>query len=84
MNKKQNKTLELIFKQPIPSNITWKDIESLLKAVGCDISEGSGSRVRVKFDNQRAVFHRPHPQPTTDKGAVNSVKKFLMNIGVKP
>ena len=84
MNKKQNKILEQIFKQPTPSNITWNDIESLFIAVGCEISEGSGSRVRVKYKNQRAVFHRPHPKPTTDKGAVNSAKKFLKNIGVIP
>jgi hypothetical protein len=84
MNKKQNRTLEQIFKQPTPPNISWKDIESLFEAVGCEISEGSGSRVRIKYENQRAVFHRPHPKPITDKGAVSSVKKFLKNIGVKP
>ncbi|NLK59678.1 MAG: hypothetical protein GX290_01355 [Treponema sp.] len=30
----------------------------------------------------RAVFHRPHPKKITDKGAVNSVKRFLENAGV--
>jgi hypothetical protein len=37
-----------------------------------------------EYKEERAVFHRPHPQPNTDKGAVNSVKKFLQNSGVKP
>ena len=84
MNKKQQKVLQNIFKKPTASNIAWSDIESLFRAIGCDISEGSGSRVRVKLNGARAVFHRPHPTPYTDKGAVDSVRKFLMNAGVKP
>lgn len=83
MNKKNQKTLESIFKHPTPSNIPWKDIELLFKAIGCEISEGSGSRIRIKHKGERAVFHRPHPKPNTDKGAVNSVKRFLIIIGVK-
>lgn len=31
-----------------------------------------------------ATFHRPHPEPTTDKGAVKSVRRFLENAGVRP
>jgi hypothetical protein len=50
--------------------------------LGCEISEGEGSRVRIKLNETRAVFHRPHPQKTTDKGAVNSVRRFLENAGV--
>ncbi|MDR2952999.1 MAG: type II toxin-antitoxin system HicA family toxin [Treponema sp.] len=55
------------------------DIEGLLTALGSEISEGSGSRLRVKLNGVRAVFHRPHPQKTTDKGAVLSVRRFLEN-----
>jgi len=83
MNSKQRKTLELIYKKPIQADIPWSDIEGLFIALGGKISEGSGSRVRVKLNNVRAVFHRPHSQKTTDKGAVNSVRKFLENAGVK-
>jgi hypothetical protein len=31
-----------------------------------------------------ATFHRPHPSPNTDKGAVKSVRGFLKTIGVTP
>ncbi len=80
MNKK---TIENIYKRPIPNNILWADIENLFVALGAEISEGAGSRVRVKLNDARAVFHRPHPEKVTDKGAVNSVKRFLDNAGVK-
>ena len=83
MNKKNKKTIENIYKRPIPNNILWADIENLFVALGAEISEGAGSRVRVKLNDARAVFHRPHPEKVTDKGAVNSVKRFLDNAGVK-
>jgi hypothetical protein len=83
MNSKQKKTLESLFKYPIQANILWSDIESLLIALGGEISEGAGSRIRIKLNGIRAIFHRPHPQRTTDKGAVNSMKRFLENAGVK-
>ena len=84
MNSKQQKTLKEIFGIPASSQIKWKDIESLFKALGCEISEGSGSRIRVKLNDVRAIFHRPHPRPVTNKGAVESIRKFLINAGVKP
>jgi hypothetical protein len=84
MNSKHQKTFEAIFKNPIPANILWPDIESLLAALGAELSEGAGSRVRVKLKGIRAVFHRPHPQRITDKGAVGSVRRFLENAGVHP
>jgi hypothetical protein len=83
MNSKNRKTLEAIFSVPTSSNIEWKDIELLLIALGAEISEGSGSRIRIKLNNIRAVFHRPHPQKETDKGAVVSMRRFLINAGVK-
>jgi hypothetical protein len=83
MNSKNQKTLESIFKKPTPANIQWVDIENLLIALGSVITEGSGSRIRVKLNDVRAVFHRPHPEKVTDKGAVNSIKRFLENAGVK-
>jgi len=83
MNKKHRKTLELIFKRPIQANVRWDDIEKLLVALGAEISEGSGSRVRIALNDVRAVFHRPHPARETDKGALISMRKFLENAGVK-
>jgi hypothetical protein len=74
--------MELILRNPIQTGILWSDIVGLFAALGCEISEGSGSRLRVKLNEVRAIFHRPHPQKTTDKGAVNSVRRFLENAGV--
>ncbi|MEA5580157.1 type II toxin-antitoxin system HicA family toxin [Nodularia harveyana UHCC-0300] len=84
LNSKQRKTLELIFTNPVPANIIWQDIENLFAALGADISQGSGSRVRVKLNDVRGYFHEPHPEKETDKGAVKSVREFLTKAGVEP
>ena len=84
MDNKHRRVLEAIFEKPERSNIDWKDIETLFLALGAEISEGNGSRVRVALKDVRAVFHRPHPRKETNKGAVKSVRKFLEAAGVKP
>lgn len=83
INSKNIKTYKRIYQDPVQSNIDWKDIEALFEALGAEISEGAGSRVRVKLNGERAVFHRPHPESTTDKGAVKAVRRFLKNAEVK-
>ena len=84
MKSKHRKTLKAIFENPVRSNILWADIESLLIACGAEISEGRGSRVRIALGGVRAVFHRPHSRKETDKGAVVSMRRFLIEAGVKP
>lgn len=83
MNKKHQKTLQQLFQNPVQAGIAWRDIEAMLSALGAEISEGKGSRVRMALNDIRAVFHRPHPQKEIDKGAVISVRRFLKEAGIK-
>jgi hypothetical protein len=84
MKRAYRKTLESVYSHPTSANITWKDIESLLAGLGAEISEREGSRVAVVLFGEVRVFHRPHPSPKTDKGAVVAVRKWLEQHGVKP
>ena len=84
MNRKHQRTLQQVFEQPERAGIPWSSIESVLLALGAEVSEGRGSRVRVCLNGVRAVFHRPHPERETDKGAVKSVRRFLREAGVRP
>ena len=84
MKGKHAKTLDAVFADPVRANIAWSDIEALLIAAGAEISEGRGSRVRVSLDGVDAVFHRPHPQKETDKGALKSVRRYLTEAGYAP
>jgi hypothetical protein len=84
MNMKQRRTLEAIFARPVRSDVKWGDIETLLEALGAQRSEGRGSRLRYSLNGAEAVFHRPHPQPETDKGALVAVRRFLEVAGIEP
>jgi hypothetical protein len=85
VKRSHQRTLEAIFARPTSGNIRWDDIESLLIALGAEIEEREGSRVAIIFaDQPPAIFHRPHPSPMTDKGAVAVMQKWLEFLGYKP
>ncbi|WP_029919321.1 type II toxin-antitoxin system HicA family toxin [Nevskia soli] len=84
MKRKHAKTLATIFARPTSANIQWRDVEALFKSLGADIEEREGSRVAVILFGEVQVYHRPHPEPTTDKGVVASVRKWLESHGVIP
>lgn len=83
MNSKHRRTLSSLYSNTPGNNIRWNDVESLFHALGAIIVEGRGSRVCVKLNQEKAVFHRPHPQPTINKGVVNAVREFLERAGVE-
>lgn len=84
MKRKHQTTLEKIYSRPVSGSIKWADIESLFDGLGAEIEEREGSRVGVVLFGVVKVFHRPHPSPDTDKGAVAAVRKWLEENGVKP
>jgi hypothetical protein len=84
LTRKHSTILAAIFADPVRANIGWRDIEALFAACGAEITEWNGSRVRVALNGVRAVLHRPHPQEETDKGAVRSVRRFLIEAEVEP
>lgn len=84
MKKKHRKTLKRLFDRPVSGSILWRDIEALFVALGAEISEREGSRVGVFLFGEVRVFHRPHPSPETDKGAVASIRNWLQQNGVEP
>jgi len=83
LNNKHKKTLRAVFDNPVRSNIVWKDIERLFTAFGATVSQREGSRVAVLLNDVAAVFHEPHPEKETDKGAVKAVREFLKKAGVE-
>ena len=84
MKSKHRKILQAVFENPVRADILWSDVEKLLIAFGAEMKEGRGSRIRIALNKVRAVFHRPHPQKETDKGAVISMRRFLTEAGVEP
>lgn len=84
LSSKHTRTLAAIFENPVRADIRWADIDTLLRALGAEIKQGSGSRVRITLNDRRMTFHEPHPQPTIVKDAVRSIRRFLLEAGVSP
>jgi hypothetical protein len=93
MNSRQRKTREAIFAMPIPKTLLWNDIESLFRAIGCQVIEREGSRVSFRFtrineDKSTEVFredfHRPHPGKEAKAYQVEKARNFLTRMGQMP
>jgi len=84
MNSKHRKMLTAIFTDPVNGNMEWREIESLLVAIGCRIIEGKGSSVTFEKDGLRATFHRPHPDKAALRYRVKDVRNFLAELRIKP
>lgn len=98
MNRKHRQTLAAIFAKPTRANIAFSDIEALLLALGCELTEGAGSRVRfdktlVEKDQDGNVInthtlaflaHRPHPGKEAKRYQVEQARQYLQAIGEAP
>ena len=84
MRRKHQRTLELVFARPTSANFPWRDVESLCIGLGAEVTERESSRVAVVLFEEVRVFHRPHPSPYTDKGAIACIRKWFEQHGVAP
>lgn len=83
MNAAHRKTLIAIFTDPVSKSLEWRRIEALLVAIGCQVIEGNGSRVRFEKDGVVAAFHRPHPAKEAKPYQVRDARQFLESLGVR-
>jgi hypothetical protein len=82
MNRKQRKTYDAIFAEPIRRNILWNDVVALIKSLGGIVTQGDGSRVRFDLNGISLNIHSPHPQKELKKYQVKAVREFLNKAGV--
>ena len=82
MAPKHNKTLGQVFKNPVPTNIKWRDIETMLISLGAEVKERNGSRVRFTIQNVQIMLHRPHPRPETKAYVIKNVRAFLIEAKI--
>jgi predicted RNA binding protein YcfA (HicA-like mRNA interferase family) len=81
LNGKQRKTLAAIQRRPVPSGVTWVELESLLGAMGYEIMPSKGSNVTFIKDGYFWRYHRPHPRKEVDKGAIAGLVQHLKEVG---
>jgi hypothetical protein len=64
--------------------VGWRELASLLRALGAEEQPGAGSRVRFVLEGSILSLHRPHPRRDLRKYAVEDVRDFLLARGIEP
>jgi len=84
VNRKHRKTLLAIFAKPTSPSIVFNDIEVLLVALGGQVHEREGSRVKITIKEEQWRCHRPHPGKEAKRYQVEEIRELLERIGVHP
>jgi hypothetical protein len=75
-------TLEKIFRHPTSGNIDWRQVISLLDAVGTTVEEHNGN-VKVTLGAETEVHHPPRGKDI-DAQMVVDLRRMLTQAGVSP
>jgi HicA toxin of bacterial toxin-antitoxin, len=84
VNARHRKTLAAIFAKPTLASIVFADIEAMVKALGGDVTEREGSRVKIELSGHQWRCHRPHPGKEAKRYQVEEARELLERAGVKP
>ena len=84
MNIEHHKTLKQVFTKPVPTEIPWVAIESMLRGVGVKVIERPYSQIALIKDGEIMVLSRPYPKPLAVKATVKDIAAFLKAVSVKP
>jgi hypothetical protein len=75
-------TLERIFSHPSSGNIEWRQVLSLLEAVGTTTEEHNG-KVKVALGPEIEVLQPPHGKDI-DQQMIVDLRRMLKNAGLAP
>ena len=84
VNSKHRKTLRAIFAKPTSPAVVFSNIESLIVALGGEVVEREGSRVKILLRDEQWRCHRPHPGKEAKRYQVDEVRELLERVGVLP
>lgn len=82
MSHKHRNLLHSIFQDPLPSNIHWREIESLLHHLGATVEPILGARFRVVLNQYEFILHHPHHSNVCSKQEIKHLRDSLSNAGL--
>lgn len=82
MSHKHRNVLQAIFHDPLPSNIQWREVESLLNHLGASIEPSHGARFRVLLNKHEFFVHHPHHSNEFGKQEIKHLREALASAGV--
>ena len=75
-------TLNRILSHPAGGNIEWRQVKSLLEAVG-DVTEEHNGKLRVTLGDETEVLEPPHGKDI-DKQMIVDLRRMLKGAGLTP
>ena len=82
LNNHHRVTLEKIFNHPLSGNVEWRQVLSLLAAVGTTTQEPDG-KVKVELGGQTEVLQPPDDKDL-DRQLIVDLRRMLTNAGLEP
>jgi hypothetical protein len=76
------RTVEEIFAHPTSGNIEWRQVESLLAAIGRVESDGNG-KLHISVGSQPEVVMAPHGKDASVQTVVD-LRALLTRLGLAP
>jgi hypothetical protein len=61
--------------------VHWKKVEALLRHLGAEVYQGSGSTVTFVIKGRKLTVDRPHPRKECGRGLAKSTKTYLHDLG---
>lgn len=82
MGRKRDKLLDKLYSKP--KDFKWSELQALLKGLGYEELQGSGSRVKFYLDSPRSIIslHKPHPEEALKPYMIKYIIESLKEIGV--
>jgi hypothetical protein len=81
LNNDHRETLERIFSHPSSGNIEWRQVRSLLEAVGTVTEEHNG-KLKVTLGPETEVLQRPHGKDI-DQQMIVDLRRMLTRAGIR-
>jgi hypothetical protein len=78
----ERRTLDAIFRHPLPHNLEWNDVIALFERLGQVEQKGSGS-FAVTIGRERHVMHKPHTKDLASTELLE-LRHFLARAGWTP
>ena len=82
LNHHHRVTLEKIFNHPLSGNVEWRQVLSLLEAVGTTTQEPNG-KVKVELGDETQVL-QPPDHKDVDRQLIVDLRRMLTNAGLQP
>jgi hypothetical protein len=82
LNHHHRLTLEKIFRHPLSGNVEWRQVLSLLAAVGTTTQEPNG-KVKVELGGETEVL-RPPDDKDVDRQMIVDLRRMLTDAGFAP